>query len=151
VSEGRSAASAEGGGWVDDVATCVAVSCCGCSRRGLVGGSEDLAGDVHGLHGVVLADAAGHEEAFDEAEDGGDARPEEEEIKDAESVAAEIEVMDAEAAKEKSEEDTNDFVSAGAFVFGVEPGALLVVHVDGVDGIGRVHCRSSPAVQGNIR
>ena len=47
--------------------------------------------------------------------------------------------MDAEAAKEKGEEDADDFVLAGAFIFGVEPGALVVVHVGGVDGVDGVH------------
>jgi len=142
VRDGGSAASAEGCAGVDWAAACVAVldGGCGCVH-GAAGGAEDLAGDVDGLHGVVLADTAGHEEALDEAEDGGDACPEEAQIKNAESVAAEVEVMDTEAAKEESEEDADDFVSAGAFVLGVEPGALLIVHVDGVDGIGGVHCR----------
>lgn len=101
--------------------------------------AEDLAGDVVSLRGVVLADTAGHEEAFDKAEDGGDTGPEEEQVEHAEAVTAEVEVMDAEAAKEEGEEDANEFVFACAFVFGVEPGALLVVHVGGIDGVDGVH------------
>ena len=102
-------------------------------------GAEDLAGDVHRLHDVVLADASWHEEGFGPGDDHGDAGPKKDEVEDAEAVAAEVEVMDAEAAEEDREEDAGDLVLAGAFVFGVEPGALMVVHVDGVDGIGWVH------------
>jgi hypothetical protein len=51
----------------------------------------------------------------------------------------EVEVMDAKASEEDGEEDSDDLVFAGLFVFGVEPRALLVVHVDGVNGIDWVH------------
>jgi hypothetical protein len=132
--DGGSAVIAEDGGWVDGVAACVAV------RRGCAGGgAEDVAGDVEGLGGVVLADAAWHEESFDPGDDHGDAGPGEDEVEKAEAVATEVEVMDAEAAEEDGEEDADDFVLAGAFVFGVEPGSLLVVHVGGVGGIDWVH------------
>jgi hypothetical protein len=47
--------------------------------------------------------------------------------------------MDAEGAEEKGKEDAYELVFAGAFIFGIKPGALLVVHVDGVDGIDGVH------------
>lgn len=138
--DGCPAVIAEDGGWVDGVATCTAARCGGRGRAGLAGGgAEDLAGDEHGLRGVVLADAARHEEAFNPGDNHGDTGPGEDEVKDAEAVAAEVEVMDAEAAEEEREEDANDLVLAGAFVFGIEPGSLLVVHVDGVDGIGWVH------------
>ena len=102
-------------------------------------GAEDLAGDVVRLRGVVLADAARHEETFDEAEKGGNAGPEEDEVEDAEAVATKIELMDAEAAEQEGEEDADGLVLAGALVFGVEPGALLVIHVGGVDGVDGVH------------
>ena len=135
--DGGSAVIAEDGGWVDGVTACVA------ARRGgtgLIGaGRENLTGDEQGLGGVVLADAARHEKGFDPGDDHGDAGPGEDEIEDAEAVAAKVEVMDAEAAEEDGEEDADDFVLAGALVFGVEPGSLLVVHVDGVDGVGWVH------------
>ena len=126
---------AEDGGWIETVAAGVAPG----GGGWLVWQSEDLGGDVVGLSGVVLADAAGHKEALDETEDGGDSGPAEEEIEDAEAIAAEVEVMDAEAAEEESEEDANNLVFAGALVFGVEPGALLVVHAGGIDGIDGVH------------
>lgn len=93
---------AEDGCWVDEVSACVAALGGGCGCDLLPISAEDPAGDVHSLHGVVLADAAGHEEALDEAENGSDAGPEEEEVKDAEAVAAEIEVVEAEAAEEES-------------------------------------------------
>jgi len=98
-----------------------------------------LAGDVDGLGGVVLADAARHKETLDDAEDGGDTGPEEQEIQDSEAVAAEIEVVGAEAAEKEREEEADDFIFVGAFVFCVEPGTLLVVHVGGVDGVDGVH------------
>ncbi len=112
-----------------------------CSLRG--GGAEDLVGDVDGLGGVVLTDAAGHKEAFDPGDDHRDPGPREQKIDDAGGVAAEIEVMDADAAKEEREEDADGLVFAGALVFGVEPGTLMLVHVCGVDGIGGLHVRSS--------
>ncbi|HWZ00586.1 MAG TPA: hypothetical protein VNX17_05885 [Edaphobacter sp.] len=134
VGDGGSAVIAEDGSWVDGLAACVAVGgeCAG-------GGSEDVAGDVEGLGGVVLADAAWHEEGFDPGDDHGDARPREDEVEEAEAIAAEVEVMDAEAAEEDGEKDADDFVLAGAFLFGVEPGSLMVVHVGGVGGIDWVH------------
>ena len=126
---------AEDGGWVEQVAAGVAPG----KGGGLVWRREDLGGDVVGLSGVVLADAAGHEEALEETEDGRDAGPEETEIEDAEAVAAKIEVVCAEVSEEEGEEDAEDFVFAGAFVFGEEPGALLLVHSGGVDGVDGVH------------
>jgi hypothetical protein len=136
---------AEGCGLVDGAAACVAVSGGGCRRHGAsarkraAGSGEDLAGDVDGLSGVILANATGHEEALDEAEEGGNSGPEEDEVEDAEAVASQVEVMDAEGAEDKSKEDADELVFAGAFIFGIKPGALLVVHVDGVDGIDGVH------------
>jgi len=136
--------SAEGGGGVDLSSACIAASCAGgCGGDGLgwneLWGSENLAGDVHGLHGVVLTDAAGHEEGFDPGDDHGDARPREDEIDDAEAVATKVEVMDAEAAEEDRQEDADDLVFAGALVFGEEPGSLMIVHVGGVVGIDWIH------------
>jgi hypothetical protein len=85
------------------------------------------------------ADAAWHEEAFYDAEDGGDSGPEEEKIDYTGGVAAEIEVVNAETAEEEREQDADDFVFAGTFVFGVEPGSLLIVHIRGVDGVDDLH------------
>jgi hypothetical protein len=137
---------AEGCGGIDDAIAGIAPCGYGGGRHRPIPrvwrdcrGGEDLIGDVDGLSGVVLTDAAGHEEALDEAEDGGDSGPEEDEVKDAEAVAAEVEVMDAEAAEEEREEDADGLVLAGSLVFCVEPGALVLGHVGGVDGIGRVH------------
>lgn len=98
-----------------------------------------LSRDVHGCHSVVVADAARHEEGFDKTEEGGDSGPEEDEIEDSEPVAAEIEVMDSEVAQEGGEEDAEEFVFAGALIFGVEPGALVVGHAGGIDGVGWKH------------
>ena len=97
---------------------------------------ENLTGDVRGLRGVVGTDPAGHEEAVDEAEDGGDAGPEEEQVEDAGGVAIEVELVDAEGAEEEGEEYADEFVFGGEFVLGVEPGALLGVHLGGVDVVG---------------
>ena len=130
---------AEDSGGVDGIA---AGSAAGNDGRRLRG-SEDLASDVGGLHGVVATDARGHDEGLEDADDGGDAGPKEDEIEDAEAVASQIEVMDAETAEKDGEEDADHLVFAGTFVFGVEPGPLMVVHVDGVDGIDSVHRRSS--------
>ena len=72
-----------------------------------------------------------------------DGRPEEKQVEQAEAGASEVEVVDAEAAEEDGEEDTGDLVLAGAFVLGVEPGALLVVHTCGVDAVGIEHWGTS--------
>jgi hypothetical protein len=80
-----------------------------------------------------LGDAAGHEEALDEAEDGGDSGPGEEQVEDAEAIAVEIEVVDSEAAEEEREQDTDDLFLAGVLVLGKEPPALLIVHVGGIE------------------
>jgi len=108
-----------------------------CGRRG--SGSEDLAGNIDCLSRVVLADAEGHEEAFDESEDGGDTRPEEEKIDNAGGVSAKVEMVGTKAAKEEREEEPYHLIFASTFVFGVEPGALLAVHIGGVDGVGGIH------------
>ena len=142
MGDGGSAVIAEDGGGVDWVAAGFTVG----RRRGCAGlkrGAKDLAGYEHGLHRVVLADSSGHEEGFDPADDHWDAGPGEEEIEEAYAVAAEVEVVDAEAAEEDGDEDADDFVLAGAFVFGIEPAALLVVHVDCVDGVCGIHGVSS--------
>jgi hypothetical protein len=99
-------------------------------------GGENLTGDVRGRRGVVGTNVSGHEETVDEAEDGGDAGPEEEQVEDSGGVAVEVELVDAEGSEEESEEETDDLVLAGALVLGVEPGALLGVHLGGVDGVG---------------
>src|ERR1700722_18371435 len=84
-------------------------------------------------------DAAWHKEAFDDTEDCGDACPEEDEVEDACGVTAEIEVVDTECAKEEREQDASRLVFSGAFVLGIEPGALLVGHAGGVERIGDLH------------
>ena len=94
---------AEGGGGIDRVAAGVAVGGEGGCRTWVDWSAKDLAGDVHGLHGVVLADASGHEEALDKAEERGDSCPEKDEIQNAESIAAKVEVMDSEGSEEQSE------------------------------------------------
>ena len=115
---------AEDSGGVDGIA---AGSAAGDDGR-LLRGSEDLSGDVGGLTRVVTADAAGHEEGLDRAEDGGDSGPGEEQVKDSETIAAEVEVMDSKGAEEDCEEDSDGLVVAGTLVFGEEPGALVVGH-----------------------
>src|SRR5580704_8266827 len=108
-----------------------------CGRRG--GVSEDLAGNIDCLSRVVLADAEGHEEALDESEDGGDTRPKEEEIDNAGCVSAKVEMVGTKAAEEEREQEPDHLIFASTFVLGVEPRALLVVHIDGVDGVGGIH------------
>ena len=102
-------------------------------------GGEDLGCDVGGLRDVVGADVAGHEEAVDEAEDVRDSGPEEEQVDDAGGVAAEVELVDAEASEEEREEEAYDLVFAGECVFGVEPVSLSRGHLGGVDGVGWKH------------
>jgi len=114
-----------------------------CSGRSVrAGGAEDLVGDVNGLSGVVLTDSARHEEALDPGDDHGDTGPRKQKLDDAGGVATKIEVMNADAAEEEREEDADDLVFAGALVFSVEPGTLMLVHVCGVDGIGGLHVHS---------
>lgn len=102
-------------------------------------GGADLAGDIGGLRGVVAADATGHEEGFDETEDGGDAGPGEEQVEKTEAGAAQVEVVYPEASEEDGEKDADDFVATGVLVLGVEPSSLVIVHSVGVDRIDEVH------------
>ena len=122
--------------WVHGLATCRA------ARTRMT--PENLARNISGLLGVIAADTTGHEEGVDEAENGRDAGPAEQEIEDAEAVAAEVELVDAKATKEDGEEDTDDLVAAGMLVLGVEPAALVVGHVGGVDGIRGLHIEYTP-------
>ena len=48
-------------------------------------------------------------------------------------------MVDAKAAEEDGEENTDDLVAAGMLILGVEPTALVVGHVDGVDRIDGLH------------
>jgi hypothetical protein len=89
--------------------------------------------------GVVLADAAWHEEALDDTQDCGDACPEEDEIQDACGVSAEVKMVDTECAKEECEQDASRLVFVGAFVLGIEPAALLVGHAGSVERICNLH------------
>lgn len=91
------------------------------------------------LQDVVAADATGHEEGLDPGDEHGDRGPGKKEIEKAKAVAAEVKVVDAEASEEDGEEHAQDLVFAGLLVFGVEPGALVFVHVDGVNGIDWKH------------
>lgn len=103
--------------------------------RAVVGGervAHDVTGYAGGLLGVVIANAAWHEEALNKAEEGGDAGPEKYEIENTESGAAQIEMMSTEGAQEEREDDTDRLVSSGAAVLSVEPVALLRGHVVGV-------------------
>lgn len=139
VGDCGSAMGAEGCGWVDGAAAVGTVR--GCRGRFAVRDrtGEDLIGDVERQSSVVLADAAGHEEAFDNTQDCGDAGPEEDEIDDAGSVSAEVKVVNTEVAKEEREEKADNLVLVGAFVLGVKPGALLVGHAGGVERVGHLH------------
>src|SRR5260370_9491020 len=49
--------------------------------------------------------------------------------------------MDSKAAQEDGKEDADDLVARGLLVLGVEPGALVVGHIGGVDGGGGLHVR----------
>ena len=101
--------------------------------------AENLTGDISGLLGVIAADPSGHEEGVDEAEDGRNPGPGEKQIGKAETVAADVKVVNAKAAQKDGEKDADGLVVARVLVFGVEPAALMVAHVRGVDGIGGVH------------
>ncbi len=134
-----STVSAKRCGGIDGAAARRAVR--GCSDWFAIGsgGANDLTGNVDRLGAVVQADAVWHKEAFDNAEDCGDAGPKKDEVDDACGVSPEIEVVDAECAKEEREQDANHLVFAGTFVFGIEPGALVVVHMCGVERVGELH------------
>jgi hypothetical protein len=90
-------------------------------------------GESSGLEGVELAHAAGHEEALDEAEQGGNARPEEEQVEDAETGAAQVEVVRAEAAEKESEEYAGDLVAANGLKLLVEDGLRIGIVVNAHD------------------
>jgi hypothetical protein len=100
---------------------------------------EDLAGYVDCLRGVVLSDAAWHEEALDKAEDCGNAGPEEDKVQDACGISAQVEVVNAEVAQEERKKKSGDLVFVGALIFGVEPGSLLVGHIGGVERVSDLH------------
>ena len=100
---------------------------------------EDLTGDIDCLSDVVLADAVWHKEAFDNTEDCGDAGPKEDEVEDACGISPEVEMVDTKCAKKEREQDTHHLVFAGAFVFRIEPCALLVGHTGGVERIDERH------------
>ena len=128
---GGSAVDAEDCVWIHGFAACRA------ARTGMV--AENLAGDIGRLLGVIAADTARHEEGVDETEDSRDAGPAEQEIEDAEAVAADVKVVDAKAAKEEGEEDTDDLLATGMLILGVKPAALVVGHVGGVDRTNGLH------------
>ena len=73
-----------------------------------------------------MADASGHEEALDEADDGGDSGPEEDAVEDAKAGAAQIEVVGAEGSEEKGEQDADDLVLLPGGHVGVIQGTLFV-------------------------
>ena len=145
-SDGDSAVGAEDGAGFDGSS---AGRTWGCGGRGLVGkgcGGADLAGDICGLHGVESADATGHEEGFDEAEEGRDSRPEEEEVEDSEAGVAEVEVVYPEGSEKDGQKDADDLVAVGVLELGVEPGSLVIVHAVGVDRIDKGHGQAPGAV-----
>lgn len=109
----------------------------GCLADGNSAGA-DLAGNIGGLHGVIGADSPGHQEGFDESEKSGNAGPTEDKVKNAESVAVEIEVMQAKAAEEEGQENSDDLLASSLLIFGVEPCALMLGHSGGVERIGVV-------------
>src|SRR5579862_6350041 len=83
---------------------------CATGRTGLSGhhgsgthcrrGGSELGGEVSGQSEVVLADAPGHEETFDDADDGGNACPAEDDVEDAKAGTAQVEVVSSERSQE---------------------------------------------------
>jgi hypothetical protein len=137
--------SGRGGGSAVSAEDCVGVygpAACRAARAGMT--AENLAGDISGLLGVIAADTARHKECVDQAQESRDAGPGETEIEDAEAVATEIKMVDSKAAKEDGEKDSNDLVAASMMELGVKPAALVVGHVDGVDGIDGLHVECAP-------
>lgn len=108
------------------------------------GSAEDVAGDERSLYCVVITDPARHQEAFDESEDRRDSRPGKEHIQDAQTVAAQIEVMNAEAPEQEREENAHGLFLASVLIFGIEPGTLLRIHVGGVHRVAKRHHGESP-------
>jgi hypothetical protein len=139
VADRGSAVGAERSGRIDRAVAGRAVRGGGCWFGVGVRVGKDLAGDVESLSGVVLPDAARHEEALDKAEDCGDASPEEDEVKNSGSVSAQIEVMNAEVAEAEREKKPDDLVFMGTLVLGIKPGALLLGHAGGVERVGDLH------------
>ena len=137
---------AEGCVWLDGGTACTAGRSCG-GRGSLQGSVEDLGGDIGGLFGVVTADSARHEEGVDEAKDGGDACPEEAEVKNAEAVSPDVKLVDAKVAEKDSEQDADNLVAASVRELGVEPGTLMVGHVGGGDRVDELHIVESPILQ----
>ena len=85
--------------------------------------------DASGLNGVELAYASRHEEALDEAEDPGEGAPEEEKVENTETCAAQIKMVRAKAAKEKSQQNADDLVAAHGLELLVEDGLRIGVIV----------------------
>jgi hypothetical protein len=85
------------------------------------------------LDGVELAHATRHEETLNEAEQGGNARPEKEKVENAETGAAQIKVVRAEAAEEESEEDADNLVAANGLKLLVEDGLRVGIVISAHD------------------
>jgi hypothetical protein len=108
------------------------------------GAGSDLTGKKSGLLCVVFANPAGHEEGVHQSGDCRDDCPREAKIEDAEAFAADVELVDSNAAEKDGQQDADNFVSAGVLIFGEEPGELLKSHVGGVDRIYELHVVEAP-------
>ena len=105
--------------------------------------AENLAGDIRSLLSVVLAYTAGHEEGFNPAKDSRNSGPGQNQIDEAGAVAPKIKVVNPKAAQEDSEKNADDFIPAGMLIFGVEPAALMVGHIRGINRICDLHMECS--------
>ena len=72
------------------------------------------------LDGVELPHPARHEEALDEAKNRRNPRPEEAEVENAQAGAAQIEVVNAEAAQKQRQQNAHDLVAAHRLVLLIE-------------------------------
>jgi hypothetical protein len=64
------------------------------------------------LDSVELSHAAGHEEAFNEPKKRRNAGPEEAQVEDSQSRAAQIKVVDSERAQEERQQDADNLIAA---------------------------------------
>src|ERR1017187_90715 len=88
-------------------------------------GNAESGGNTRCLDGIELADAPGHEEALDEAQNPWNRRPAETGVENAETGVAQIEVVNAKAAQKQRKQNANDLVATHRLILLIEDGLLV--------------------------